>query len=57
MIKVNRSIKNSTEAPHDAICATLIRLIHPTFRPRRDFPFSNQLTADFARLLSDLGPI
>lgn len=49
-----RSIRNSTEAPHDrAICAALIRSVHPMLRRRRDFPFSNQLTADFARLLSD----
>lgn len=53
-----RSIRNSTEAPHDpAICAMLIHPIHPTFRRRRDFPFSSQLTADFAQLPSDPGSI
>jgi len=50
----HRSIRNSIEVAYNrAICAAFIRLAHPTFRHRRDFPSSNQLTADFARLPSD----
>lgn len=57
MVKVNIEALGILQK-HRTIVQFVLRLsvpVHPMLRRRRDFPFSNQLTADFARLLSDPG--